>query len=733
MIVPTTVAAPKAPLDVDAKDAAEKAEAIKRGPAVLNHDLRYVSASQITSFDPSQYGGCNRRWYFEKVLGFKSPDTKATSMGREAHAQIENYLKTGEPTLGMLVRSGMHFIPEPGPGLLVEHPFGDADLVLRFEELRKQLALADRSVDASAGDGASIAEAVDCAKAVADLSEKNLVVDGIPFVGYIDVVNRRGSWIDDEGNLNLDPDRTVELLDWKTSSNIEEYGKKATDLKHTAQMVSYAEWARRQWPDTEWYRLSHGYFCTKKRGAEKRSERVHLKVIHTEWDRVATSVREMRDVAKEVEALKVEANFASCKAYRGCPHQERCPDSPVHAGRFNFSKSSTNTITSSLFTVKEGNSMGLFAQMGIQPTTPATPPPAAAPSASLFAKQSSVTPPAPAAAAATAVSASLFAKQVAAPAAPAVASSVVPASVAVVKPLPTPLAVAEEMAKLQALEVAYNPPPVVEAPAPSKSLFGKTTPAPLQGEAADAVHARIAALKAKVHATASAPAENLVLPPDAPVSELAKNADPIPADVLLDMSPEIQAAAEITNAAVQEAAPPVSAEEVAAAPAKRGRKAKAVEDDTAAKRIAEMESELKVLREQADRMMLACSEAEEEAKAAKAALEAVGGTVVSEAAPTLRIFVDTFAELKSTKLLNLDDYIRGVCQNLADNAGAADIRCAPDKSELGFGKWKGALVKFVMMNPPLPGSYIISFLDEVSEIVVKTLQPMCSEFVRSRK
>ena len=75
--------------------------------------LRQVSASQISKFDPSQQGGCNRRWYFDKVLGIGEPSTKSQEAGTSIHSEIEHYLLTGDNTLGRVAQSGMRFIPQP--------------------------------------------------------------------------------------------------------------------------------------------------------------------------------------------------------------------------------------------------------------------------------------------------------------------------------------------------------------------------------------------------------------------------------------------------------------------------------------------------------------------------------------------------------------------------------------------------------------------------------------------
>ena len=48
------------------------------GRAVQNGNVRFLSVSAIEKFDPSRYGGCERRWAFQCVFGKKEPQTQAS-------------------------------------------------------------------------------------------------------------------------------------------------------------------------------------------------------------------------------------------------------------------------------------------------------------------------------------------------------------------------------------------------------------------------------------------------------------------------------------------------------------------------------------------------------------------------------------------------------------------------------------------------------------------------------
>ncbi len=71
----------------------------------------------------------------------------------------------------------------------------------------------------------------------------------------------------------------------------------------------------------------------------------------------------------------------------------------------------------------------------------------------------------------------------------------------------------------------------------------------------------------------------------------------------------------------------------------------------------------------------------------------------------------------------LDGYVQGLADELAKMAGAADIRCAPGDSALGFGKYKGALAATARAAPPPSGAYLASSANELVAIVVEALRP----------
>jgi hypothetical protein len=246
----------------------------------------YLSVSQVQTFDPSTYGGCNRKWYFGYVLKIPSPQTQSQKTGEDGHKRIEHYLKTGEDVLGILERAGKHFMPAPKVRLLLEHPIHGGKGLL-------------------------------------------LTAGGVPFKGYIDVVNEDETYMDDEGVIH-DDDNRIEIIDWKFLSNLQ-YAKSGKDLIDSTQMIGYAEWARRNYEHRGYsagVRLSHGTFQTVgARGARKSTVALDWGRVQEEWEKIEPVVASLKIAAEATRVEDVDPNYAACDAYKGCPHRSICPRS----------------------------------------------------------------------------------------------------------------------------------------------------------------------------------------------------------------------------------------------------------------------------------------------------------------------------------------------------------------------------------------------------------------------
>ncbi len=276
------------------------------GPAVLDGELRYVSASQIEKFDVESYGGCPRRWGFGYIVGKREPEIKAQRLGKQCHSQIEHYLDTGENVLGPIALAGFRFLPKPKTtvqevqiGALLEHMPG--------------------------GFHGPVVSELDCA--------------GVPVVGFVDCVNASGAAQNDAGDSVIEPN-VVEAIDWKTTKRIDDevdpdtgivlkrgLAKTAEQLSRTHQMVGYGEWLRRRHPNIVAVRLSHGVFQTQRsKVAVKRSALVTVDEVRERWRRSEKVVEAMKAAASVTDVLQLPANLASCSAFgKACPFQADCP------------------------------------------------------------------------------------------------------------------------------------------------------------------------------------------------------------------------------------------------------------------------------------------------------------------------------------------------------------------------------------------------------------------------
>jgi hypothetical protein len=147
------------------------------------------------------------------------------------------------------------------------------------------------------------------------LAHAPLRAAGIPVVGYIDCVHGR---LDNPGGTEIedtrDPPGTIAVWDWKFTGSME-YAKSGPDLVKTIQMAGYGKYRFDVgWPG-ELVRLGHGYFPARGRG-EPRSIRVDRTAIEKSWEHAESVARLLIDVAKETDPEKVPANRKACNAFK---------------------------------------------------------------------------------------------------------------------------------------------------------------------------------------------------------------------------------------------------------------------------------------------------------------------------------------------------------------------------------------------------------------------------------
>lgn len=265
------------------------------GKAVLDGVARYGSASSLTTVDAGSYAGCERRWFFDKVIGLKEETTKAQDVGIRCHNVIDSYLVTGVRAFPPIVMAGAHYIPRPGPDLENEceiaTPFG-APRVLR-----------DVAVDPT----------------LSPVRAGNL-----PLVGRLDLSHGRGVRIDRAGDLVEDSAVQREIIDWKTTGSLA-YAKSALELRDNVQMDVYDRRERLRDPTIVRVRRTHVYMTTKTPyAADLISTVVDGEHAARRWEYVESLARLVQDLARETDPDRVPGNRKSCDAYRGCPHRKYC-------------------------------------------------------------------------------------------------------------------------------------------------------------------------------------------------------------------------------------------------------------------------------------------------------------------------------------------------------------------------------------------------------------------------
>jgi len=663
-------------------------------------------------------------------------------------------MKTGEDVLGVIARSGKHFIPEPGDGIIIEHEFGGPSIVNAFDTWREIKAVMDPN------------DSEDRHEADAWYKENigsALVAAGVPFVGYIDLVNLRDYWIDNEGHRRSDPPRTKEVCDWKTTKSIEDYAKPGYTLIDTVQMIGYAEYLSREWPDTENFRLSHGYFQTQGRASLKTTTRISLETVKERWQNIESTVRSMIDVAQEVDDKKVEPNYDSCAAYGGCSYRHLCPRSneQVIADLFGGKKgmgllSKLNSKLKSASPEASNGSNGANGANGI--SAPTHDSDVAAEVAKLKAEESAIkTPPGNIIAEVTA-SLAASSNGLAAVRPPDAPASTPPGNAEPIPPgtvLP-PAVAAAVAAHASTLPAPPAPPSTPEASTPAtgtataegtkrrgRPLGSKNKSSEAPAAPATASGAPPAALVATLGGTvagASSPSRvNLPLRHRMVVQNRATGLklriygvtdpdtgekswyqgpdsdDPIVAHELSGTKPEqwfSDVWSDVTPATGD--APPTTASTSPAAPSVAA-STPSLEAPTTATHAGP-------------------PAAASTPSTGFLTPSVVAGTSAPSSSPhsAVRLFVDVV--VSGLTLTDLEPWIAEVAKEVSAAAGLPDMRLAGPEHTLGYGRWKAALTAAIRAVPPPPGDYTITDVreSEVKQVVIEALRPICAVCVRAR-
>lgn len=249
--------------------------------------IEQLSVSQVETFDDTQRGGCELRWWFD-AKGLKGDQKKSQVDGEALHAHLARYLKTGEPpkkrtlmskaAMGAIVKGEL---PKPGPDLLVEERFDGQD---KFGPDGVTWLPLDRA--------------------------NTFWLGGVPFDGFIDLAFRRGD--------------VPEVWDHKTSTDIHANSKPASGLIKTVQMPVYVLSQIPYWPDAKRWRIVHHNVSRTGIDSLIRGATVDIDQVLERKAQIETVIERMKLASDASDQGDVKANTRSCEEWGGCAHQAVC-------------------------------------------------------------------------------------------------------------------------------------------------------------------------------------------------------------------------------------------------------------------------------------------------------------------------------------------------------------------------------------------------------------------------
>lgn len=239
---------------------------VKLSSSVKDGKLVKASPSLINSFDPSTPFGCERRGWFKYVAGKEEPSTGNQSLGVELHRLNEEFL------LGREVNSEI-------PEALTLFELGKAKLeeVKNHFEARYLPFEVEHSIETE--------------------------LSGVRVSGFCDF-SAPGL-----------------VIDWKTTSDIRKYGKKAEELLGDTQMLIYAHSLSTR---SEEVSLAHGQYQTR---GTPRFNFVEALISKDELDEkielvIVPKIERIKTLVAESDVTKIDRNAKTCGV---CPHRGYCP------------------------------------------------------------------------------------------------------------------------------------------------------------------------------------------------------------------------------------------------------------------------------------------------------------------------------------------------------------------------------------------------------------------------
>lgn len=273
-------------------------------PKPLNGKGERYSASTVKQIDPAS-GGCERRHWFEQVVGIEPPVGPALGIGTKVHGHIERALKKGTPLdpspnapmeERLAARGLPHLPPHGTPGMHVERGF-----------------------------------------------TMGTWPGGPEFTGTIDLMVEPEGWADAEAHVLDERVESAELLDHKTTGSYQKYAAKGwalsertpenekskarkfldDDIQNVAYSVRILRWFDVEFVKSGWVYYSKDFSpIVVVRAKMERGPTVE------KWKgRIIPLVEKMQHQHKQRPSLAtVEANEEACGNYGGCPHRAYCVD-----------------------------------------------------------------------------------------------------------------------------------------------------------------------------------------------------------------------------------------------------------------------------------------------------------------------------------------------------------------------------------------------------------------------
>ncbi len=517
-------------------------------------------------------------------------------------------------------------------------------------------------------------------------------------MGHIDLYRHFApQYIDEDGQTGYDPPNTREVKDWKTSKDVAKWAKSGQDLKKTIQMPYYGKFAlddiRPGQPQPDFVRLSHVYMQTQGVPASKKSTILMSRdEIEHEWLRIRSKVRMIKDIVKETDPNAVPGNTRSCVAF-GKP----C----IHRGTPNCVMTSSQTIDqlygiTQADEIRGNKTMSLLDDQiaQLQQEQAAAQAPAAAPAPATFPQFGRLWE--------TLLTADFGHPPLKADAAQAYAEytgtplqAVVPGQQGKLSTF-APLDL-EGLTKLTNSLVnsgdAKRETEVVSAPAP--------TPEPT-------------------------PAPEVTLQLEIPVTDVS---EPVVTPTQTDEEPEVVSRVRELSENPKWTGQKCSKGELADACRHLMTNEGGTDTHELKRTIVQLKSKLAETSKDATDIQTVENDLEERLARADDRIKELESRPSVDNPSGFVLYIDA---VPSCPYDRLDTYVNELHEEVANQAGARDMRCSSHDS-LSFGKWKGTLAALVRVKPPAPGVYFIQTTDEISEIVAATLCEAATIHVRGVK